>query len=496
MATDLTEKILKIIDSKNEIDTYDLAGELNEDHQKIIGTVKSLQALGNLVKGEPKVHSYWELTKEGQSVVENGSHEALIFNAVPPDTGIEQSKIMATVPNAKVGFSKAMSQGWVFIDKSSGVPVVKRKVDDISDVVRQHLKLILNKDGNSVPDNVKQDYKKRKLIQEVVIKSILLSKGSEFQLSVEKQETDLTAELLLNDAWKNKTFKDYNFNSLGVLPNSGHLHPLMKVRAEFRKIFIEMGFQEMPTNNFVESSFWNFDALFQPQQHPARDAHDTFFLSFPATSSNFPTDYLERVKKVHSSGGYGSQGYQYDWKIEEAQKNLLRTHTTAVSARMLYKLAREKEFKPVKYFSIDRVFRNETLDSTHLAEFHQVEGLIADYNLSLGDLIGVLYAFFQKLGIEKLKFKPAYNPYTEPSMEIFSYHPGLKKWIEIGNSGMFRPEMLLPMGLPEDVNVIAWGLSLERPTMIKYGLNNIRDLVGPKVDICMVQSSPICRLDK
>lgn len=197
------------------------------------------------VLGEPKVHCYWELTKEGQSVVENGSHEALIFNAVPPDTGIEQSKIMATVPNAKVGFSKAMSQGWVFIDKSSGAPVVKRKVNYISDVVRQHLKLILNKDGNSVPDNVKQDYKKRKLIQEVVIKSILLSKGSEFQLSVEKQETDLTAELLLNDAWKNKTFKDYNFNSLGVLPNSGHLHPLMKVRAEFRKIFIEMGFQEV-----------------------------------------------------------------------------------------------------------------------------------------------------------------------------------------------------------------------------------------------------------
>lgn len=75
---------------------------------------------------------------------------------------------------------------------------------------------------------------------------------------------------------------------------------------------------------------------------------------------------------IFSNNNFRSQGYQYDWKIEEAQKNLLRTHTTAVSARMLYKLAREKEFKPVKYFSIDRVFRNETLDSTHLAEFHQV----------------------------------------------------------------------------------------------------------------------------
>lgn len=182
--------------------------------------------------------------------------------------------------------------------------------------------------------------------------------------------------------------------------------------------------------------------------------------------------------------------------MTEAQKNLLRTHTTAVSAKMLYKVGQMKEFKPSKFFSIDRVFRNETLDATHLAEFHQVEGVIADYNLTLGDLIGVFTEFFKKLGITELEFKPAYNPYTEPSMEIFCYHPGLGKWIEIGNSGMFRPEMLLPMGLPEDVRVLAWGLSLERPTMIKYGYNNIRDLVGPKVDIQMVQNTPICRLDK
>merc|ERR1740128_1025724 len=175
-------------------------------------------------------------------------------------------------------------------------------------------------------------------------------------------------------------------------------------------------------------------------------------------------------------------------------KNVLRTHTTAVSAKMLYKLAQQKEFKPSKYFSIDRVFRNETLDATHLAEFHQVEGLVADRGLTLGHLMGVIDEFFKKLGIEQIRFKPAYNPYTEPSMEIFSWHAGLGKWVEIGNSGMFRPEMLLPMGLPEDVRVIAWGLSLERPTMIKYGIDNIRDLVGHKVDLDMVKRNPLCRL--
>nr|CRZ24788.1 Bm10312 [Brugia malayi] len=155
------------------------------------------------------------------------------------------------------------------------------------------------------------------------------------------------------------------------MPTGGHLHPLMKVRNEFRQIFFQMGFVEMPTNRYVESSFWNFDALFQPQQHPARDAHDTFFLSDPEKSFSFPEDYLQRVKNVHTEGGYGSKGYNYDWKLEEAQKNVLRTHTTAVSAHQLYKLAK-KGFKPTKMFSIDRVFRNETLDATHLAEFHQV----------------------------------------------------------------------------------------------------------------------------
>ena len=189
------------------------------------------------------------------------------------------------------------------------------------------------------------------------------------------------------------------------------------------------------------------------------------------------------------------QGYRYDWKKSEAQKNVLRTHTTAVSSRMLYALAQQKEFKPVKYFSIDRVFRNETLDATHLAEFYQVEGVVADKSVTLGDLVGILQEFFSKLGMQKLRFKPAYNPYTEPSMEIFGYHEGLKKWVEIGNSGVFRPEMLLPMNLPEDVNVIAWGLSLERPTMIKLGIDNIRDLVGHKVDLQMVYDSAICAMD-
>ncbi|EEZ97297.1 phenylalanine--tRNA ligase alpha subunit [Tribolium castaneum] len=491
--SDLSEKILRHVSETSPLNTLDLAQLLATDHQKIVGALKSIQAHGDLIRAEPQTSKFIELTEEGKQVAEHGSHEARIFHAVPSE-GVAQAELMR-LPNAKVGFSKAMSAGWLTLDKG-GPPVVKRKVDKIVDTVQANLRLIQGGHLGQIEDSVRQEYKKRKLIQEVVQKSFNLTKGGDFSLTLAKLETDLTSEMLLTGGWQQLKFKDYNFDALGAPLDCGYLHPLLKVRAEFRQIFLEMGFSEMPTNNYVESSFWNFDALFQPQQHPARDAHDTFFVSDPKISTNFPEDYKERVKEVHSRGGYGSLGYRYDWKIEEAQKNLLRTHTTANSARMLYKLAQEKNFKPTKLFSIDKVFRNETLDATHLAEFNQVEGVIADYDVTLGDLIGVFAEFFKKLGITELEFKPAYNPYTEPSMEIFCFHNGLGKWIEIGNSGMFRPEMLLTMGLPENVRVIAWGLSLERPTMIKYGLNNIRDLVGPKVDLEMVQRSPICRLDK
>lgn len=244
---------------------------------------------------------------------------------------------------------------------------------------------------------------------------------------------------------------------------------------------------------YVETGFWNFDALFVPQQHPARDLQDTFYIADPPVADkpradpvektekfadgSIPTSksqdhpsqdyekYWNSVKEVHEEGKYGSIGYRYPFKEDESLKLVLRTHTTAVSTYMLYRLAANP--RPARYFSIDRVFRNETVDATHLAEFHQVEGVIADFGLALGGLIGFMEVFFGKMGIHRLRFKPAYNPYTEPSLEIFGYHPGLKKWVEIGNSGMFRPEMLEPMGLPKDMRVYGWGLSLERPTMIK-----------------------------
>lgn len=356
------------------------------------------------------------------------------------------------------------------------------------------------------------DLKKRKLIRSQKVISFELSKGPKFALEIAKEETDLTAEMLASGAWKTATFKPYNFNALGANQDSGALHPLSKVRSEFRQIFFEMGFEEMPTDRYVESGFWNFDALYVPQQHPARDLQDTFYISDPKTADpprpspgNAAAqadydEYWKNVRQVHESGKYGSIGYRYPWSPDESLRLVLRTHTTAVSTSMLHRLASTKgpdgRAPPARYFSIDRVFRNETVDATHLAEFHQVEGVIADYGLALGGLMEFMEIFFNKMGLTNLQFKPAYNPYTEPSMEIFAYHQGLGKLVEIGNSGMFRPEMLESMGLPKEMRVYGWGLSLERPTMIKYGMSNIRELLGHKVDLNFIATNPAVRLDK
>ncbi|TRY75361.1 hypothetical protein TCAL_00765 [Tigriopus californicus] len=495
---ELAERILRHLDQHDPVDSVSLAQAWSLDHQKIVGAIKSLECLGEVIQTQIDTLKHWELTPEGRQMAQDGSHEALVFQAVPSDGGVPQAELIQRLGKTvgQVGFAKAMSAGWLRIDKSAGQPRVWRKVSSIVDQVQLDLRQIQAGSAADLSEKAREDGKKRKLLQEVTLKRYRVTRGPQFTLEIKKSETELTPEMIASGSWKTADFKPYNFEAMGIQPPAGHLHPLLKVRAEYRQIFLEMGFSEMPTNNFVESSFWNFDALFQPHQHPARDAQDTFFLSDPATSEEFPPEYLERVRQVHSTGGYGSQGYRMDWKLDDARKNVLRTHTTAVSARMLYQLAQSGPFKAQKYFSIDRVFRNETLDATHLAEFHQIEGVIADYGITLGDLVGILYEFFKKLGIEELRFKPAYNPYTEPSMEVFSYHKGLKKWVEIGNSGLFRPEMLLPMGLPEGVNVIGYGLSLERPTMIKYGIDNIRDLCGNKVNLKMVQENPICRLDK
>ena len=471
------------------------------DHQKLVGLLKSLQSQG-LVVCLPVEQENWKLTAEGEEYANLGSPEAQVYNYVKNAGGVTQQQLNEELGAiGKVGFGAAMKLGWVSVDKDSKkIVTVIGEIKDTTHATLQLLKTCENASATEAESIVgKADLdalKKRKLASLVSITGYSVDLTENFTTEEVRVETEISADMVTQGTWKTAVFKPYNLNALGKDLGGGHLHPLLKVRAEIRKILLYMGFEEMPTNRFVESSFWNFDTLFQPQQHPARDAHDTFFITDPETTRDFPPEYHAKVREMHEKGGYGSIGWRYDWSAVEASKNILRTHTTAVSARVLYEMGQEYQktgkFVPRKCFSIDRVFRNETLDATHLAEFHQVEGFVADRGLTLRHLMGEIKEFYRRLGMTDLKFKPAYNPYTEPSMEIFAYHPLLKRLIEVGNSGIFRPEMLRPMGLPEDVSVIAWGLSVERPTMIQYGIANIRELFGHKIDYAGLKKNPIC----
>ncbi|KAJ2725547.1 Phenylalanyl-tRNA synthetase, beta subunit, cytoplasmic [Coemansia sp. Benny D115] len=489
MSEELKLNILNKLASEGSIaDTKTAYAELASE--KVLDALKSLESQEK-VTYKSLNSEIWTIEPEGQDQLDNGSYEVRIFNAIPAgEEGITISELSAKYGKvAGLGQGKCLQNKWI---KKSGASIV-RLVDSVDDQIKTDLEVV-QATGTHPSIDVLKNLKRRNLVKPKKVISYAVSKGANFSTELKKQVTDLTVKMLQSGEWKDAEFKKFNFDSKGINPSGGHLHPVMKVREEFRQIFFETGFTEMPTNNFVDSSFWNFDALFVPQQHSARDLQDTFYIKDPVEATALP-EFWKAVRDVHEKGGYGSIGYRCEWSEAEAKRLVLRTHTTAVTSYMLRELAK-KPYRPAKYFSIDRVFRNEAVDDTHLAEFHQVEGIIADKNMSLGSLIAFLDMFFKKMGIEKLRFKPTYNPYTEPSMEIFSWHEGMRKWVELGNSGMFRPEMLRSLGLDEDVKVAGFGVSLERPTMIKYNIPNIRSLFGHKVDLGMILNNPACRLDK
>ena len=284
--------------------------------------------------------------------------------------------------------------------------------------------------------------------------------------------SSLTHKMLKTGSWRRVRFREYGIRDAPEIWPA-KLHPLKIAIEKIRRIFLEMGFTE-ERGDFVESSFWNFDALFQPQDHPARDLADTFYLE--DIEHELP-EHHKAVKAMHEEGGdIESRGWRYEWDPKVAMQAVLRTHTTAVSARSLTKVK-----VPAKIFSIGRVFRNETLDYKHLAEFYQVEGIVVGKDVNFRNLLWHLREFYRKLGFEKVRFRPAYFPYTEMSCEPEVYIEDRKEWIELGGSGIFRPEVVKPL-LGMDVPVLAWGLGLERPLMLKMGLEDLRTFYKNDLD--------------
>ena len=235
-----------------------------------------------------------------------------------------------------------------------------------------------------------------------------------------------------------------------------------------RKIWTEMGFTEM-SGDIIQNSFWNFDALFTAQDHPVREMHDTFFID---KKGELPDKKIvEAVKESHEKGIDKSKGWKYVWDEEEAKKLVLRTHTTCLSVQTLDKLKEKKG----KFFAIGKVFRNETIDWSHGFEFYQTEGIVIDKNVNFRHLLGYLLQFYKKMGFERIKFTPAYFPYTEPSVEISVWHPEKKIWLELGGAGIFRPEITIPL-LGENIPVLAWGLGFDRIITDYYKIRDLREM--------------------
>ncbi|WP_455392504.1 phenylalanine--tRNA ligase subunit alpha [[Eubacterium] cellulosolvens] len=293
-------------------------------------------------------------------------------------------------------------------------------------------------------------------------------------LKLKERVTQITPELLQSGKWKDVEFRKYDVNTFAPAVFGGRPHPLQQIISEIRTIFVEMGFSEIHYD-FVQSTFWVMDALFTAQDHPVRDIQDTFYLSKPDKLELPEDDLVKRVKDMHEHGGdTESDGWQYTWNPEKAKKAILRTHTTVNTIRHLA----EHPEPPVKVFSIERNFRNETLDSTHLPEFYQIEGIVMEEGASFPMLIGVLKEFYHRMGFPKVKVRPAYYPYTEPSMDVIVWFNDT--WLELGGSGIFRPEVTEPLGVKHPV--LAWGLGLERLAMLRLGLKDIRDLYISDID--------------
>ncbi len=326
-------------------------------------------------------------------------------------------------------------------------------------------------------------------VKEKTARELVLTKAGlqlvEKGFKIVQEISQLTPELIISGKWREIKLRKFDVRVTGPDFYPAKIHPLQQVIEKAREIFLEMGFTEIK-GPFVETAFWNFDALFQPQDHPAREMMDTFYLANPKAGGLPKKSVVEAVAKTHENGWTtGSKGWGYRWSPKEAKRLVMRTHTTAETIKYL---SMHKK-PPIKVFSVDRVYRNEQVTYKNTAEFHQIEGIVVDQDVTLRDLMGTLKTFYSKFGLKRVKFWPCYFPYTEPSAQATVYVPKLKRWIELGGMGMFRPEVLAPMGIKYPV--LAWGGGLERIAMLELNLDDIRMLYSNRLS--WIRRTPLCQ---
>ena len=454
----------------------------------------------NLVAIHAKHQNAIKLTAEGAAYAKSGLPERRLMGAVAAIGGAADLKTAAKQAGIEPEFIQislgwAIRKKWALYTSSDNILHVAENfvhqafIPEGSD---EKLLAALNEKGQAALEELKQSelkqaaeqLKKRKVlsIEPKTSRTIQITaegkKAAAETKDIPQEITQLTPELIITGKWHTSKLQKYNIEAPVAKTWAGKKHPYLQFLDEVRLKLVQLGFQEM-TGTAVETAFFNFDALFVPQDHPAREESDIYYTKDPTFGDvSQHAEAVGHVQETHENGWKsGSTGWGYKYSLLAAQRLVLRGHGTCLSARTL----EAKKFSvPSKYFSIARVYRPELTDKTHLSEFNQVEGIIIDENLTLKDLLGVLGKFALEIaGADKVLFKPDYFPFTEPSVELSAYKKGYG-WVEFGGSGIFRPEVTLPLGVKQPV--IAWGLGVDRLFMMRANIQDIRMIFSQDLD--------------
>lgn len=443
----------------------------------------------NLISINESSRSIAGLASEGKVAVANGLPERRLVNAVKAGKStIAEAVAGGSIKNEEINaaIAGARRNQWVELvegrmtatphaEKQSPEEILLAKLGNAIDVAQ------LTAEEKRTLEQMKKrpNYIEAKEEKESRISLTEAARALIPTLDEDQAERRLTTEMITSGRWRQAKFSALDVEAPAPAVYPGRRHPLVDIIEEVKEIFVGLGFSEID-GPMVQSGFWNFDALFTPQDHPAREMQDTFYLSGQRQAIPASKDQIRRIADVHKKGWSGS------WDAEEAKRVVLRTHTTPVTLQHLANVKPEVG----RFFSVGRVFRNEKVSYKHLVEFHQVEGVATAPKASLRDLMGLQKEFYAKMGIKKIKFWPTFFPYTEPSLQSMVYNEKLDKWVELFGMGIFRPEVTQPLGIKNPV--LAWGGGLERIAMLRFGLNDVRDLYGNK--LAWLRSVPRCPL--
>jgi len=474
-----------------------LISEAELSDAAIMRAALTLQEQGLVrIHAEPQVIA--RLSAEGGLHAENGLPERRLIRALLKlggEANLDRAAAEAGLDQQfkQIALGWVIKKNWAVYDSKANMLRIAANLQQGEAPEGDDEKLLRQLLGNSqVPLNMLsaplhaavQMLKKRKLLvteekTRRVIEVTELGKQAAVGATAAPEEvTQLTPELVITGKWRGVKLRKYNIEAPVAKTWPGKKHPYLSFLEEVRAKLVTLGFKEMTGTN-VETSFFNFDALYTPQDHPAREIFGIYFVKNPEYGDISAYEkVVANVKATHENGWRtGSTGWGYKYSVQEAKRLILRGHGTCLSARTL--LSPKLEI-PSRYFSIARCYRPEVVDKTHLSEFNQVEGIVVDEKLTLRDLLGVLAKFALEIaGADKVRFKPDYFPFTEPSVELSAYKEGYG-WIEFGGSGIFRPEVTLPLGVK--VPVIAWGLGIDRLFMMRAGVDDIRYIFSQNLD--------------